>query len=489
METFDFDKVAELIDEEKQRYTRFLSYEDLRSNNWKLQEDNYDLVRIETVGHGADWIPHPDYPDSPIRVMARRPIEAMIISSPEKEDERPYVLIQMEHENELIATLAIQLMGEVLCKRPELLDELGYNVILLNTTHPDGIALQKWTEAKEFTPLNYALGFFRSAPSEQVAWGYPLGYKGAVIFDTPPPEAKASMRIMEKYRPRVLYSVHGIGVSDAYFYLSHPSDALMEDLERATTHNGRTLQQGESEVGYIPKIGPGMYGAIPTAAAERDHLQERKQGSMSWKQGATSTDYLRSLVENPFVVAGEMPYFAAQALQDLGLTDMTRRETKLIHIDNEQKMLGRIASYYTQLEPLTINHEVAAVGRLARSIEWWHRDLIPIMHASKKSALGSPEFDRQATVAEAFSSIQHRDFLGSHYLGEVHNLADILGQQSIADEIRGEVKEIIDDINEVSPLRVLSLANSVGAQALSGFAMLPHQTCSKGFASFSPVPL
>jgi hypothetical protein len=65
-------------------YARYRGYDALRDELHELRDNHSDLVRLETLGHGADRTP--EYPEG-------RPIEAAIISTaetPEEAARRPY---------------------------------------------------------------------------------------------------------------------------------------------------------------------------------------------------------------------------------------------------------------------------------------------------------------------------------------------------------------------------------------------------------------
>ena len=455
-----------------EQYPRYQTYGKLRETNQRIAGEYPELARIETVGYGADRTPK--YP-------AGRPIEILIVSDPEAEAARPYVLKKLGHENELPATLDQLASAETLCRNPDLLEELGHNFIFSTTEHPDGIALQQWVEDGDgaFDPVIYALGFYRSSAAEQVAWGYPFRY-GNANFSRVTPEVAASMYVMQKYKPTVMHEVHASGIDDIYFYLSHPSEAFNTQLAGIASLNGFVMQRGEPEIPYVRKIGPGLYHPVFSARLAYDYgAKHTGAGEMQWSSGTTSAEYLSRIVNDPFVIVSEVPYLTTDALRDMSPSGMTRREAGLADIETHRRLIAIIARYYLALELGIRRSGAADVGRLARSVAWWHTQGAPARIAVEEGAIEAPEFARQATVAEAYSAMQRWEFYSTTFLGQVHHLARRLGEEDMASEISGEVRKRIAAINEVSPLRVSPLPNLIGAQALTGIAAVEQSKLAR----------
>ena len=61
-----------------------------------------------------------------------------------------------------------------------------------------------------YTPLNYALNFYRPAGFQQVEWTFPIKYK-TLDNNDPIPETKALMKIIEEEKPIFIYSLHNAG--------------------------------------------------------------------------------------------------------------------------------------------------------------------------------------------------------------------------------------------------------------------------------------
>lgn len=462
------ERFTTLIDNEQERFATYQTYEELRAHWWWLARNYPDHTRIELCGHGSDH--DTEYPTG-------RPIEALILSNQKEECKRPYAFLQMEHENELPTTLAIQLIADLICKSPELLDELGYNLILLNTAHPDGIALQEWAQKGEFTPLSYALGFYRSAANEQVAWGYPFRYKRTVNWNTTA-ENRASMRLIEQYEPTFLHSFHCAAIDDAHIYLSDNRDtALIQKLTKTLRRSNLHLQQGPPEMPYHQKIDgyPGFYSPLPSVALDYDNLYGNTEPpeDFEWESGTMASDYVAGVADDAYMLLTEVPFLTTDALHSTALSGMTLQDAMRLDRDNTVTNFRSISTFMTKLDDLGELNNSPQTGRLSRSLRWYCN----LLEGINSSPLDKESYKtRQLTVSEAYGTVQRWQYYGLLFRGEVHHLARRLGRHALAVDVRNEIEAEIESIDKVSPLRVLPLQRLVGAQALCSLVTLQHNS-------------
>src|SRR5439155_1752935 len=123
---------------------------------------------------------------------------------------------------------------------------------------PDGLVLNEGWFKGAFSPLRYALDYYRPPHREQVEWSFPIEYR-TLRFTTPSPETACVMRVMERVRPRFFYSLHNAGFCGVYFYVSHERPALFAALHRLVASQGLPLHRGEPEVPYLRTLAPAIY--------------------------------------------------------------------------------------------------------------------------------------------------------------------------------------------------------------------------------------
>ena len=103
---------------------------------------------------------------------------------------------------------------------------------MIPVADPDGLVLNEGWFKGAFSPLRYALDFYRPPHREQVEWSFPVDYK-TLHFTTPAPETATVMRVMERVRPRVFYSLHNAGFCGVYFYVSRDRPGALPRVPRA----------------------------------------------------------------------------------------------------------------------------------------------------------------------------------------------------------------------------------------------------------------
>lgn len=468
------EQLEALVAAEEGRFTSYQSYEELRAHWWNLQREYPQTAHVETWG----LTPPSEGEQSP-----GRPIEALILNSQTEGNRRPYALLQMEHENELPTTLAIQLIADIVCNNPHLLDEWGYNLILANTTHPDGIALQSWAHSSPhtFSPLSYALGFFRSAASEQVAWGYPFRHKK--IFKHRPTNAEnaANVALIEHYMPTYLHSFHSAALDDAHFFVNN-TDATNEKLIRgvisAFQSRGLHLQDGIPEASHYKKVDGynGVYSPMPGTGFQYESLNNDDElaEEMEWEYGTMAADYMINIDNERLqrTLLTEVPLFTAEALRNKTPSGITYLDALDIVRRNQigiRKSIETCMPYLTKYSFSSPHRQSSSIGRLYRSVEWFS-DLLHQINAQPIQRAGIK--DRELSVAESYAMIHRQHYYELLFLGEVHHLAEKLSLKHMSSDLRDEVAGGVESINTVSPMQIIPLPQLVGAQALGGLISL-----------------
>jgi len=168
----------------------FLTLEELQASSRALVSEFPSLARLETVGTSSEG----------------RPIELLTIGH----GATPVLLLGVPHPNEPIGTLTLEFLCRLLCEDDALRARLDVTLYAIKVSDPDGLVLNEGWLKGGFSPLRYALNYYRPPHREQVEWSFPVEYK-TLSFTTPAPETAAVMRVMLRVRPRMLYSLHNAG--------------------------------------------------------------------------------------------------------------------------------------------------------------------------------------------------------------------------------------------------------------------------------------
>src|SRR5262249_24778555 len=218
----------------------------------------------------------------------------------------------------------IDFLTRLLCENDELRARLDVTLFAIPVADPDGFVLNEGWFKGTFSPLRYALDFYRPPHREQVEWSFPEDYK-TLRFTTPAAETGAVMRVMETVRPQLFYSLHNAGFCGVYFYASHDRPALFRRFRDLVAHQGLPLHRGEPEVPYLRTLAPAVYELF-SIADTYDYLARTldEDPAAVIEAGAWADHRLERAAGHPFLPGGEPPLYPAPALADDSPARLTR---------------------------------------------------------------------------------------------------------------------------------------------------------------------
>jgi Zinc carboxypeptidase len=426
-------------------YREFFTLDELRARTRALVAEFPGVARLETVGASAEG----------------RPIELLTVGH----GRRPALLVGVPHPNEPIGTLTIDFLTRLLCEDDELRTRLDVTVFAVPVADPDGLVLNEGWFKGAFSPLRYALEFYRPPHREQVEWSFPVDYK-TLRFTTPAPETAAVMRVMERVRPEVFYSLHNAGFCGVYFYVSHARPALFSRLHDLVGTQGLPLHRGEPEVPYLKTLAPAVYElfSIEDTYGYLARTLEEDPAAII-EAGTCADDWLKRVRADAFSLVCELPYYTAPALDDTSPAETSRRDAVLAGTARGLALHAETASFFEAIDHRVPDH------RLTRSV----RDYLakaPKRLAAERANAAAAEYARTATRAEVMDATVCSIFYHTLYLGEVHRLATLVGAASHADAIRGRLVALTTEVERESALRVLPLRALVAVQAGAGLLAL-----------------
>ena len=390
-------------------YREFFTLEELQTRSQRLGAEFPGLIRREIVGASAEG----------------RPIELVTVGH----GRTPVLLVGVPHPNEPIGTLTVDFLCRLLCEDATLRARLDITLHAVQVADPDGYVLNEGWFKGIFSPLRYALNYYRPPHREQVEWSFPVDYK-TLRFTTPAPETAAIMRVMERVRPRVFYSLHNAGFCGVYFYVSRERPELFSRLHRLVASQGLPLHRGEPEVPYLRTLAPAIYALFGIDATYEYLARTLGEDPAAVIEAGTSSDDWLARVGEAFSLVCELPYYTAPALEDTGPAGRTRRDAVL-----------------------------AGAARAAALL-------------AERAEAEMPSYDREATRAEALDATVCKPFNHMLYLGEVYRLAEIVGEHALASRLHARLADIAADIEQESALRVLPLRPLVAIQAGAGLLAL-----------------
>jgi hypothetical protein len=389
-----------------------------------------------------------------------RPIELLTVGH----GRTPALLVGVPHPNEPIGTLTVEFLTRLLCEDDALRARLDVTLHAVTVADPDGLVLNEGWLKGGFSPLRYALAYYRPPHREQVEWSFPVDYK-TLRFTTPTAETATVMRVMERVRPRVFYSLHNAGFCGVYFYVSGERPGLFAALHALVASQGLPLHRGEPEVPYLRTLAPAVYalfGIQDTYEYLAATLGEDPAPLIG--AGTCADDWLARLCD-AFSIVCELPYYTAPALADTAPAGTPRRAAVLAGVARAEALHAECARHFAALEPRAPDH------RLTRSVADYVAKTPRRLAAERAHAAGA-EYAREATRAEAVDAATCQVFYHLLYLGEVYRIAEMVGDQARAAALHTRVAALAADLERESGLQVLPLRPLVAVQAGTGLLAL-----------------
>jgi hypothetical protein len=406
-------------------YQEFLTLSELHENSVRLTDKFPTIAKLQAIGTSTEG----------------RPIELLTIG----QGKRTALLLGAPHPNEPIGTLTLEFLSRLLCERPDLRERLDCTFLIVKASDPDGLALNEGWFKGAFSPLKYALNYYRPPQDEQVEWGFPIHYKTLHDF---------------------LFSLHNASFCGVYFYLSRHLPALFPQLHQLVAEQGLPLHQGEPEVPYIQPWGRAIYPLF--GAQEGYDFLEKNLGedpAPYLSTGTSSDDYLKQLVPHALSLICELPYFTDPMLQDDTLAGMSRSEAMAEGMNRTEVTVQILDTHFRVL------HDRLPQNRLFRSVAEYLRRT-PKRLIAQRNALATPAYQQEATRAQAFDARVCRSFHCLLYLGEMCRLATTIGETIRAAEMRAHIENRMAQIEAEGTLQILPLQKLVAIQAGSGILAL-----------------
>lgn len=359
-------------------YSAFLTIDELNQSSHQLQAEFPDLVSIRVLGETRQG--------DPIELITIQggPLQAFVFGGP--------------HPNEPIGTMTAEYLTRRLCEDSALREELGFTWHFIKSIDSDGMRLNEGWFKGPYTPTNYARHFFRPAPFDQVEWTFPVDYK-TLHFDSPLPETKALMAVIDELKPTLIYSLHNAGFGGVYYYATGGSDALFKDFHTIPEWFDLALDLGEPEVSYAETLAPAIYKWL-SISKDYDYLAENgvEDPATIIQAGASSAEYAQKYGSYMLVV--ELPYYDDPRVNDQSTSEMLRRDAVLKGLDLQEE-----SDTWIQTQMDAVKDKLTLETPISRAVTAFVGMGQAYREAQRTWAQTSEETNRPATQAEVFSNL------------------------------------------------------------------------------------
>ncbi|MBQ6663632.1 MAG: zinc carboxypeptidase [Firmicutes bacterium] len=358
-------------------YKAFLTVDELEESSRQLAAEYPDLCEIFSIGHTKDGRDLPC-----LKIKGGKHIGLMF---------------GCPHPNEPIGTMMLEYLTRTLCENEEFRNELDYTWYFVKAWDADGLKLnEKWLKGP-YTIYNYTRNFFRPAGHKQVDWTFPIDYKEMHFHDVTP-EAEAMMGLIEKIRPEFIFSLHNAGFGGAYWYISGGDEELFEKLRETAKKVGVPLNLGEPEAPECVELSPAVYEEL-SIRQSYDYIEKfNPDADMAsiMHYGTNSADYAEQLCGS-FTLLAELPYFYDERINDNSEADILRKDSVLNKLTWGEESSAKLRKLVAEVDPY-LNPEdpfILAIKAFTRGDS---------NEATKAMIATNPDYQRKATVAEAFDN-------------------------------------------------------------------------------------
>lgn len=361
-------------------YTCFMTVDELDQSTQKLASEYPDRVQVRCVGHSR----------------AGHPIQLIKIGHGSKNA----LVFACPHPNEPIGSLTVDFLTRELASNEELEKELDYTWYFIKCIDIDGSRMNEGWFKGPFGITNYMHHYFRPAFRDQVEWTFPVKYK-KLEFNSPIPETKVLMDLIDTLRPEFMFSLHNLGFGGAYWYITKNIPELYPKFYDIVKQMGIPRKLGEAEVPYAVTFAPAVFQMMK--ARDSYDYNERFTGKdpvAGHNYGTSSDEYANRDGQNrTMTFVCELPYFYSDKIDDTSLTDRDRSDVILESCDMKEKLDGQTRGIFQRVEDLLSGDD--NYFRRALEEKLGGSESIEAQRAWAKS----PECAGKATQAQMFDNL------------------------------------------------------------------------------------
>jgi hypothetical protein len=432
--------------EEVPEYRVFYNVDELNANSERLAHQHPSKAKLFPIGKSRNG----------------EQIKALQIGK----GKNTALLVGFPHPNEPIGSMTLEYLSWCIAE-DQLLGEFDFTWYIVKCIDPDGARLNEGWFKGPFTPLNYALNYYRPPGYQQAEWTFPIRYK-TLVWDRPIPETRALMKTIQDTKPRFMYSLHNSGFGGVYFYLSAPCKPLYSKLQDLAEKENLPLHLGEPEVPYAKALAKAIF-KMPSSSDEYEFMKKngKKDPAKIINYGTCSADHARK-VAGTFSLVCETPYYYDPKIGDTSQSDVTRREAVMYSIN-----LAEERHNFAKQKYLEVKRNLRGCKQkkpFIDAVEEYLKHFPDALKIQKHWAETDLKLKRKATVAEKFDSYVISRFYGLLSLGLLYRCVKKTGNENVEKEVLQHVKEWNRELENQLSYKVIPIRSVVKVQLGSGLA-------------------
>jgi len=368
------------------------------------------------------------------------------------------LLFGFPHPNEPIGSLTCISLMKILLKNKGLQNE--YTWYIIPCADPDGAKLNEGWFKGEFSIKKYAYNFYRSKPSLQTDWSFPIAYKD-YKFDNSPPNVLAIKKLMKEIKPDLVYPLHNAGFSGAYFFITKAmSEEYYNEIIELCKSLSIPLDLGEPEIQFMKELKKPFYLDFNFEDYYDYYKSLGKNPKEILDSGTNSIGFAKSLNPNVFGLIGEIPYIYDSKITDNSNTNRTRRDNLSESLRIRSEILDFIENIINQKR---VNKKSIFYDLLRRIVKKGKKKI-----EAEKINLKKKKYEKIATVAEEFNTLVRTRFYSSLTLGELRRLLlgskESKGINELIKNVENKIDELISYVSKNSDYKILPIKKLVQLQ-------------------------
>lgn len=444
-----FDKIVDEVPD----YKAFYAIDELNASSERLARKHPSKVDVFYIG----------------RSRKGEEIKALRIGKGRK----TALLFGFPHPNEPIGSMTLEYLSWRLAE-DKTLDKLDFTWYIVKCIDPDGARLNEGWFKGPYTPLNYALNYYRPPGFQQIEWTFPIEYK-TLVWDKPIPETRALMKIMEDVKPQFMYSLHNSGFGGVYFYVSSRCKPLYAKFHNLAEKEKLPLHLGEPETPYMKKLAKAIF-KMPTSVERYEFLKKhtKKDPAKIINYGTSSDDYARR-VAGSFTLVCEMPYYYDPRIGDTSESDVTRREAVLHSLALAEERHNFVKEKYSEVKVIVRKRKEKKP--FVDAIEDSLKRFPDYITAQRHWAETDRKLRRKATVAEKFDSYVISLFYGLLSLAMLYRCVKNTKSEKVEKEVLQHITRWNADLEKQLSYKVIPIRSLVRVQL--GSALLTAEYIGK----------
>jgi hypothetical protein len=403
----------------------YMNVDELNASSEKLAKEQSEVVKVLDLGRSAGG--------DPIKCLkiGEGKYHALVYGFPNSE--------------EPVGGLLLDYFSRALAEDRSLLRELDYTWYLVKCIDPDGARLNSGFLKGPLTPLNFAKNYYRAPAFLCGEANFPFRY-GDLDLNSPLPETKALMKIMDRTRLDFISSHHNMKWGGITYQVSEPCPSLYAPLQEvAKAHRafprkrlGTMLAAGIQLAEYLTPV----RNYVRASAAGKGPLQEIT--------GAFTFEYALLSNSSVFMMIPECSLWYDERCWDDRLSNKRWAEVVAYEGQVGSETSKFLLSLYEKAEPLLESHSphLEMIRSLIKRIRSPTLEVLdPGPEIDKK------QLERLATVAEMVETEGRADIYRMFNLGGMirmfnHELAQRGGSNDILRACRADAEAKLEEWNQ-----------------------------------------